>query len=52
MVMSLIGVPNILTLVAPEDYRRAITLMLEDVCIGKDLFTTAIPIATLELDLR
>lgn len=52
MVVSLVGVPDVLTLVASEDYRRAINLMLEDVCVGKDLFASPITIATLEFYLR
>jgi hypothetical protein len=52
MIMSLVGVPNIKTLVAPEYYRRAITLMFEDVSVGKHLFASPITIATLEFDLR
>jgi hypothetical protein len=51
MIMSLVGVPNIQALVAPEYYRRAITLMFEDVSVGEHLFASPITIATLELDL-
>ena len=48
VIMSLVRVPHILTLVASEDYCRAITLMFENVSVGMDLFAAAVPVAALK----
>jgi len=50
MIMSLISVAHILALIAPEYNCRAITLMLEYICIGLDLFAAPISVAALEFD--
>jgi len=48
MIMTLVRVPHILTLIAAEDYRRAVALMFEDVCVGLDLFAATVSVAALE----
>jgi hypothetical protein len=48
VIVSLVSVPHILTLVASEDYCRAIALMFENISVCMDLFAPAIPIAALK----
>ena len=48
MIMTLVRMPDILALIATEDYCRAIALMFEDVRVGVDLFAAAISVAALE----
>lgn len=52
MIQPRVCVSHILAVGAPEDNRRTVALVLEDVRIGLHFLASTVTVAALELDLR